>query len=179
MHFFFTYEAKEFTTPNTVRAPQLFDDNGNELDWVGGLTPELRENYGPVANPFDEDLFFAKIDWEISDVDRLELSGKSRQERQQAGAAGVIAESAASTYVNDDERWRCAGSTPASVTSTRRRSPTRTPKTRRRRRATCRAGSSWPWARRATASIRSCRSTASIRAATSSRRRAAIPSRTT
>lgn len=106
MHFFFTYEAKEFSTPNTVRAPQLFDDDNNALNWVGGLTSELQANYGPVANPFDEDLIFAKIDWEFSDVDRLELSSKIRRERQQAGAAGVVAESAASTYVNDDERWQ-------------------------------------------------------------------------
>jgi outer membrane receptor protein involved in Fe transport len=105
MHFFFTYEAKEFTTPNTVRAPQLFDDAGNELDWVGGLTPELRENYGPVANPFDEDLYFGKIDWEFSDADRIELSAKIRKQTQQSGAAGVIAESAAFTYVNDDDRY--------------------------------------------------------------------------
>src|SRR6185503_6551277 len=36
LHFFLTYEAKDFTTPNTVQAPQdLVDDNGVELDWVG------------------------------------------------------------------------------------------------------------------------------------------------
>jgi outer membrane receptor protein involved in Fe transport len=104
MHFFVTYEVKDFTTPNTVQAPQLFDDNNVELDWVGALTPELRANYGPVANPFDEDLIFGKLDWELGYSDRLELSGKSRKERQQTGSAGVIAESAATTYVNDDNR---------------------------------------------------------------------------
>ena len=105
LHYFFTYEAKDFTTPNTVRAPVILDPDGNEVDWVGGLTPELRENYGPVANPFDEDLFFAKLDWTITDSDRLELSARSRQQTQQAGAAGVFAESAAFTYVNDDDRF--------------------------------------------------------------------------
>jgi outer membrane receptor protein involved in Fe transport len=105
LHFFLTYEAKDFTTPNTVQAPQdLVDDNNQELDWVGALTPELRANYGPVANPFDEDLIFAKLDWDIGYSDRLELSAKSREERQQTGAAGVVAESAATTYVNDDKR---------------------------------------------------------------------------
>ena len=113
LHFFVTYEAKDFTTPNTVQAPQLFDDNQQELDWVGALTPELRENYGPVANPFDEDLIFVKLDWELGYSDRLELSGKSREERQQTGAAGIVAESAATTYVNDDNRlalrWEHSG----------------------------------------------------------------------
>ncbi len=113
LHFFLTYEAKDFTTPNTVQAPQLFDDNNQELDWVGALTPELRENYGPVANPFDEDLIFAKLDWELGYSDRLELSGTSREERQQSGAAGVVAESAATTYVNDVKRlalrWEHSG----------------------------------------------------------------------
>ncbi len=113
LHFFLTYEAKDFTTPNTVQAPELFDDNNQQLDWVGALTPELRQNYGPVANPFDEDLIFAKLDWEIGYSDRLELSAKSREERQQSGAAGVVAESAATTYVNDDKRlalrWEHSG----------------------------------------------------------------------
>lgn len=105
LHYFFTYEAKEFETPNTVRAPLVLDPDGNELDWVGGLSPELQELYGPVANPFDEDLIFARLDWTITDTDRLELSGRSRQQTQQAGAAGIFAESAAFTYINDDDRY--------------------------------------------------------------------------
>ena len=128
-----------------MRAPQLSDDDGNELDWAAGLTPELRENYGPVANPFDEDLFFGKLDWEFSDADRLELSAKSGSERQQAGAAGIFAESAASTYVNDDDRcalrWEHAGR----ALLQRGDGDVR----RHRRRAvederSCPAGSSWP-----------------------------------
>ncbi len=113
LHFFLTYELKDFTTPNTVQAPELFDDNNVQLDWVGALTPELRENYGPVANPFDEDLIFAKLDWELGYSDRLEFTAKSREERQQTGAAGVVAASAATTYVNDDKRlalrWEHSG----------------------------------------------------------------------
>ena len=120
LHFFLTYEVKDFTTPNTVAAPRICSTiTACQLDWVGALTPELRENYGPVANPFDEDLFFLKLDWELGASDRLELTAKSREERQQSGAAGVVAESAATTYVNDDNGWRCAGSTSASATSTK------------------------------------------------------------
>src|SRR5262245_47845467 len=40
----------------------------------------------------------------MSATDSLELSCRSRQQTQQAGASGVFAESAAFTYVNDDER---------------------------------------------------------------------------
>jgi outer membrane receptor protein involved in Fe transport len=104
LHFFLTYEGKEFTTPNTILPPPIQGPDGTPLDYTTGLTPELRENYGPVANPFDEDLFFAKLDWQISASDSIELSGRSRQQTQQAGASGVFAESAAFTYVNDDER---------------------------------------------------------------------------
>jgi outer membrane receptor protein involved in Fe transport len=106
LHYFLTFEGKQFTTPNTVRAPQLFDDGRNPLDVANWLPADLRANYGPVANPFRENLFFGKLDWEFSDADRLELSGKYRRERQQAGASGVIAASAASTYVNDESRYQ-------------------------------------------------------------------------
>ncbi|HMI36708.1 MAG TPA: TonB-dependent receptor [Steroidobacteraceae bacterium] len=106
LHYFFTYEGKEFTTPNSVHPPQLQDDAHNNLDVASWLTPELRANYGPVANPFKEGLYFAKLDWELSDADRLDLSGTYRRERQQAGASGVIAASAASTYINDENRYQ-------------------------------------------------------------------------
>src|SRR5262245_5142124 len=66
-----------------------------------------------LKKKIDEELYFAKLDWEFGYSDRLELSARSRKERQQAGAAGVVAESAASTYVNDDDRlalrWEHAG----------------------------------------------------------------------
>jgi outer membrane receptor protein involved in Fe transport len=106
LHYFFTYEGKQFTTPNTVAAPPLTDTNNVPQDWVGSLTPELRANYGPVANPFKENLFFGKVDWEFSDADRLEFTSKYRRERQQAGSEGIVAASAASTYVNDDHRFQ-------------------------------------------------------------------------
>jgi outer membrane receptor protein involved in Fe transport len=106
LHYFLTYEDKELTTPNTVHAPQLFDDAHNALDAASWLTPALRANYGPVANPFKESLYFGKLDWELSDADRLELTAKYRRERQQAGASGTIAASAASTYVNDENRYQ-------------------------------------------------------------------------
>ncbi|MGH8263688.1 MAG: carboxypeptidase regulatory-like domain-containing protein [Steroidobacteraceae bacterium] len=107
LHYFFTYEGKDFTTPNVVGAPVgLRDDNNVARDWLAGLDPSLRSNYGPVSNPFKESLYFGKLDWELSSTDNLEFTGKYRRERQQAGAAGVLAASASSTYVNDDIRYQ-------------------------------------------------------------------------
>ena len=180
MHFFLTYEAKEFTTPNTVQAPQLFDDNNQELDWVGALTPELRENYGPVANPFDEDLFFVKLDWELGYSDRLELSGKSREETPavRRGRRGRRVRG-----IDLRQRRRSPG---AALGALRRALLQRSDGHLRRHarltvegRAASPGRRTGPWGPRATVSTPSCRSTASIRSATSSRRRAAIPSRTT
>ncbi len=107
LHYFFTYEGKEFTTPNVVGPPVgLRDDNNVLRDWVAGLDPSLLSNYGPVSNPFRESLYFGKLDWELSSADSLEFTGKIRRERQQAGASGVVAASASSTYVNDDSRYQ-------------------------------------------------------------------------
>ena len=179
MHFFLTYERKDFTTPNTVQAPVIFDENNVEQDWVGALTPELRENFGPVANPFDEDLIFLKLDWELGDADRLELSARSREERQQTGASGVVAESAATTYKNDDQRlalrWEHIGERYFNELTFSYEDTEDTPS-----KVGNEAGKryvAWkPWAQVSTSS---CRSTASTPSATSSRRRAATASRTT
>ena len=106
LHYFLTFEGKQLTTPNTVFAPQLLDDAGNTLPVLNWLPAELLSNYGPVSNPFKESLYFGKLDWEVTDADRLELTAKYRRERQQVGSAGVIAASAASTYVNDEQRFQ-------------------------------------------------------------------------
>ena len=134
MHFFLTYEAKEFTTPNTVQAPQLFDDNNQELDWVGALTPELRENYGPVANPFDEELFFAQA--RLGTRLRRSPRAVGQVPRGDAAEPGPPAWSPSPRHRPTSTTtiaWRCAGSTSASATSTKRPSPTKTRTTRRRR----------------------------------------------
>ena len=104
MHYFLTFEGKDFTSPNTVLAPQYVDNNGDPLPYLNWLPANLLANFGPVANPFKEQLVFGKLDWEATDRDRFELSAKYRRERQQAGAQGVLAASAASTYTNDEKR---------------------------------------------------------------------------
>jgi outer membrane receptor protein involved in Fe transport len=104
MHYFLTYEGKDFTSPNTVFAPQYVDSNGTPLPYLSWMPANLLANYGPVSNPFKEQLVFGKLDWEATANDRFELSTKYRRERQQAGAQGIVAASAASTYKNDEIR---------------------------------------------------------------------------
>ena len=108
LHFFLTYEGKEFTTPNTILSPIVHCPDGNrDSTTPRGLTPELRENYGPVANPFDEDLFFAKLDWQISASDSLELSGQSRA-ADAAGRRGRRVRRVRGIHLHQRRRALCA-----------------------------------------------------------------------
>ena len=66
MHFFFTYEGKDFATPTAV-VP-------GETPIPGPLPPGILEQAGPAVVPFHEDLYFGKIDWEFTDRDRIEVS---------------------------------------------------------------------------------------------------------
>ena len=100
MHFFFTYEAKRFETPKTV-VP-----GGNApANIVAALPADALAQLGPAAIGFDEDLFFAKIDWEPTDADRFELSAKIRDESGDGDQTGTgVAASAAIDTDNDDTR---------------------------------------------------------------------------
>jgi outer membrane receptor protein involved in Fe transport len=98
-HFLFTYEAKRFNTPATVAPPsQTF--NGQTYD--NFLPADIRAQFGPTSQPFNEDLYFGKVDWALTDRDRLELEWLYRGETQIAGGSGNIAKSAAYNYNNDD-----------------------------------------------------------------------------
>ena len=76
MHFFIAYEKKDFITPRVVfPAP-------NAGDFVQFLPADVQSLFGPVVAPFEEDLYFAKLSWDIGDRDRLELSAQLRDETQ-------------------------------------------------------------------------------------------------
>jgi outer membrane receptor protein involved in Fe transport len=110
LHYFLTYEGKQFTTPNSVHGQQVLDTNNQQVNYLAWMPAGLLANYGPVSNPFKEGLYFGKVDWEFNDADRIEASARYRHERQQAGASGQIAASAASTYVNDETRLQLSWS---------------------------------------------------------------------
>jgi outer membrane receptor protein involved in Fe transport len=61
---------------------------------------------GPASIAFNEDLFFAKFDWEPSDVDRFDLSAKFRREDSQGDQTGTgTAASAAIDTTNNEDRY--------------------------------------------------------------------------
>ena len=102
LHFFVTYEGKRFTAPNVVLPASINDGTG--VHPAAFLPASLQANYGPVSNPFNEDLYFGKLDWEVSDTDRLEFNTKVRREAEISGAGGQTASSGAFNYVNNDTR---------------------------------------------------------------------------
>src|SRR6185312_15210788 len=96
MHFFLSYEAKRYDTPITV-VPGV--SGINDL-----LPADVVAQFGPADKPFDEDLYFGKIDWELTDRDRIEVSSKVRKEAQRDNVGGVTAASAGIDVVNNDTR---------------------------------------------------------------------------
>jgi outer membrane receptor protein involved in Fe transport len=100
MHFFLTFERKTLSEQNVVSP-------GGGVDpaiVIPQLPASVASQFGPTTNPFSETLGFAKLDYEPTDADRLELTAKIRDERSLQGAAGQTAASAASHYKNDDTR---------------------------------------------------------------------------
>lgn len=98
LHFFFAYEAKRFDTPIGV-VP------GGSIGIASELPADAQAALGPSHLPFDEDLYFGKIDWEFSDRDRVEASAKYRDENSITGVGGTTSASSAITNINTDKRY--------------------------------------------------------------------------
>lgn len=99
MHFFVTYEGKRFNTPIAVVA------DPNAAPGVPLLPASATAQLGPANLPFEENLYFSKIDWEPTDRDRFELSAQIRKETQTGGVGDTTAASAAYQTKNDDKRY--------------------------------------------------------------------------
>ena len=96
MHFFVTYEGKEFETPQTVTLGQGIPSSA--------APPELQSLLGVVSAPFEEDLYFGKIDWSVADDHLLELTGKRREESEISNIGGQNTATFASDKVNEETR---------------------------------------------------------------------------
>lgn len=101
MHFFMAYEAKRFDTPVTV-TPSADGSPG-----VPYLPSSAASQLGPADVPFQEDLYFGKIDWEPTDRDRFEVSAQVRNETQLDGLGNgaQTGPTAAYNVKNDDKRY--------------------------------------------------------------------------
>jgi outer membrane receptor for ferrienterochelin and colicin len=96
-HFYLAYEGKEFDTP-TVVVPST-------SSYVQYLPANIQAMAGPADLPFKEKDWFGKVDWEITDEDRLVFSGHYRGETAIGGIGGTNARGAAINTVNTDKRY--------------------------------------------------------------------------
>ncbi len=99
MHFFVTYAAKRFGTPTAI-AP-----SADAVPGVPYLPAGVTAQFGPANLPFEEDLYFAKLDWEPTDRDRFELSARIRKESTRSQIGGTKAASSALDQKNTDKRY--------------------------------------------------------------------------
>ncbi len=97
MHFFLTYEHKTLDTPTAI-TPGVTD--------AADLLPaDAKAAFGPGNNPFTEDLYFGKIDWEPTDRDRFEMTAQYRSEDATQNVGGVTAASGGLVTKNTDKRY--------------------------------------------------------------------------
>ena len=100
MHYFVTWEHKDFTLPTTVNPDGTFAN----IRLATLLPAGVFSQFGPSKSPFKENLYFGKVDWEPSDRDRIELSTKLRRESEIQGGSGNVAVSAGFNFRNEDTR---------------------------------------------------------------------------
>jgi outer membrane receptor protein involved in Fe transport len=96
MHFFVTYEGKEFETPKNITLGEGIPSSA--------APPELQRLLGVVSAPFEEDLYFAKIDWSVADDHLLELTGKRREESEISNIGDRNTATFASDKQNEETR---------------------------------------------------------------------------
>jgi len=106
MHFFVTWEHKDLSDQTDV-----YPGSGLTQAQATALLPSsVASQYGPVTNPFEENLYFGKIDFEPTDQDRIEASANYRLEHVISGGGGQSAKSTEAPYTNDvkreDIRWQ-------------------------------------------------------------------------
>jgi hypothetical protein len=100
IHFFVAYEGKK-NENSWQSALQNFENIAN-----AGVMPELRKQTGSGKDKFDEDLLFGRVDWALSENQRLEITFKTRREKatgmQNNGASGV---NTTKSVANDEDRF--------------------------------------------------------------------------
>lgn len=98
LHFFFAYENKDLINPRTV-VP-----NSNASDFVQYLPGDVQALFGPVNPPFEEDLYFGKLSWSVTDDDLVEFSAQYRDEVQVDSVGGQRSAEHGRDVINKDKR---------------------------------------------------------------------------
>ena len=98
MHFFLAYEGKDNVVPRTIVA------GAAASAYAQYLPASVQAEFGPVTQPFSEDLYFGKIDWDVSESDRIELSAQVRDETQVDSVGAQRASDHGRDVVNKDKR---------------------------------------------------------------------------
>jgi len=98
-HFFVSYEAKKFVIPADPVVP-------GTVTGIGAFLPaDVQSKLGPVTRPFDEDLYFGKLDFEATDDDKFELTAKIRRESSRDSVGGITTADAAKNNANKEDRY--------------------------------------------------------------------------
>ena len=97
LHFFVTYEAKDFIVPSTIEPPKQVNQ--------GMLPSSIWEQYGGASRPFKQDVYFGKLTWQASDAHLVELTARYRDEVGILGVGGVNTPSSATALTNDETRY--------------------------------------------------------------------------
>lgn len=98
-HFFLAYEGKEYDTPIAV-VP-----GAASQQLISQLPASALAQLGPASLPFKENLYFLKFDYEPTNRDRIEVSGKYRNETAITGTGTGVTASSALNQINYDRRF--------------------------------------------------------------------------
>lgn len=96
MHFFFAYEGKNNADPKDI-----IPEGGVS---VADLPANLQAQVGGRSADFKEDLYFGKLDYVISDEQKIELSAKLRKETELTGIGGINTVAYGTDKKNDETR---------------------------------------------------------------------------
>lgn len=97
LFFLLAFEAKDNEVPVDVIPGAGFT--------ADTLPPEFAELTGTEVQDFEEDLFFGKIDWNVSETQQVEASLKYRDESAIQGFQGISAQPFATSVDQEDTRF--------------------------------------------------------------------------
>jgi outer membrane receptor protein involved in Fe transport len=97
-HFFLAYEAKTYESPVTFDLGRGYNASQLPTDFQGEY------GSGVFTKPFDEDLYFAKLDLAVGSDHYFELTAKVRKESESTDIGGQRLPSSANDNINEETR---------------------------------------------------------------------------